>query len=330
MGNVEIYRKTLRFSVMRLLVTILGIFIIVALPLTTFLITAGMSEVACAVATFVAFIVGIVVFALIIRYCGYLFTAAQVAMITEGVSKGTLLDDVYAAGKQAVKRRFVTASVYFALWSITKAITNQITAGLNALGRVADAGNNAGPASTVAGTVSTVISVVLEYLNYCSLGWVFLNANQSPFKSTCDGAVVYFHNWKTLLQNAGKVIGITAVSLVVIGGAFFGLGYLAFGSIPSLTAVLADLDASATLDDGSAVPPGTSLIILCVIVALLLWGGIHSAFVKPFILISVMRRYIEAGLANPPKVDLYGKLAGMSAGFRKALERDKEEAGAAA
>ncbi len=330
MGNIEIYRKTLRFSVMRLLVAILGIFIIVALPLATFLVTAGMSEVACAVATFVAFIVGIVVFVLIIRYCGYLFTAAQVAMITEGVSKGTLPDDVYAAGKQAVKRRFVTASVYFALWSITKAITNQITAGLNALGRVADAGNNAGPASTVAGIVSTVISVVLEYLNYCSLGWVFLNANQSPFKSTCDGAVVYFQNWKTLLQNAGKVIGITVVSLVVIGGAFLGLGYLAFGSIPSLTAVLADLDASATLDDGSAVPPGTSLIILCVIVALLLWGGIHSAFVKPFILISVMRRYIEAGLANPPKVDLYGKLAGMSAGFRKALERDKEEAGAAA
>lgn len=330
MGNVEIYRKTLRFSVMRLLVTILGIFIIVALPLATFLVTAGIGEVACAVATFVAFIVGIVVFVLIIRYCGYLFTAAQVAMITEGVSKGTLPEDVYAAGKQAVKRRFVTASVYFALWSITKAITNQITAGLNALGRVADAGNNAGPASTVAGIVSTVISVVLEYLNYCSLGWVFLNADQSPFKSTCDGAVVYFQNWKTLLQNAGKVIGITAVSLVVIGGAFFGLGYLAFGSIPSLTAVLADIDAAATLDDGSAVPPGTSLIILCVIVALLLWSGIHSAFVKPFILISVMRRYIEAGLANPPKVDLYGKLAGMSAGFRKALERDKEEAGAAA
>ena len=330
MGNVEIYRKTLRFSVMRLLVTILGIFIIVALPLATFLVTAGIGEVACAVATFVVFIVGIVVFVLIIRYCGYLFTAAQVAMITEGVSKGTLPDDVYAAGKQAVKRRFVTASVYFALWSITKAITNQITAGLNALGRVADAGNNAGPASTVAGIVSTVISVVLEYLNYCSLGWVFLNADHSPFKSTCDGAVVYFQNWKTLLQNAGKVIGITAVSLVVIGGAFFGLGYLAFGSIPSLTAVLADLDASATLDDGSAVPPGTSLIILCVVVALLLRGGIRSAFVKPFILISVMRRYIEAGLANPPKVDLYGKLAGMSAGFRKALERDKEEAGAAA
>lgn len=329
MGNGEIYRKTLRFSVMRLLVTILGIFIIVALPLATFLVTAGMSEIACAVGTFVAFIVGIVVFVLIIRYCGYLFTAAQVAMITEGVSKGTLPDDVYAAGKQAVKRRFVTASVYFALWSITKAITTQITAGLNALGRVADAGNNAGPASTVTGIVSTVISVVLEYLNYCSLGWVFLNANQSPFKSTCDGAVVYFQNWKTLLKNAGKVIGITVVSLVVVGGAFFGLGYLVFGSIPSLTAVLADIDAAATLDDGSAVPPGTSLIVLCVIVALLLWGGIHSAFVKPYILISVMRRYIEAGLANPPKVDLYGKLAGMSAGFRKALERDKE-AGAAA
>ena len=330
MGNGEIYRKTLRFSVMRLLVTILGIVIIVALPLATFLVTAGMDEIACIAATGAAFIIGIVIFALIIRYCGYLFTAAQVAMITEGVSKGELPDDVYAAGKQAVKRRFVTASVYFALWSITKAINNQITAGLNALGKVADAGNNAGPASTVAGIVSAVVSVVLEYLNYCSLGWVFLNADQSPFKSTCDGAVVYFQNWKTLLKNAGKVIGITVVSLAVIGGAFFGLGYLVFGSIPALTSILADFDAAATFDDGTAVPPGTSLIVLCVIVALLLWGGIHSAFVKPFILISVMRRYIEAGRANPPKVDLYGKLAGMSAGFRKALERDRQETGTAA
>lgn len=129
-----------------------------------------MSEVACAVATFVAFIVGI---AGAVRPHHPLLpvsTAAQVAMITEGVSKGTLPDDVYAAGKQAVKRRFVTASVYFALWSITKAITNQITASLNALGRVADAGSNAGPASTVAGIVSTVISVVLEYQSR-SLGW---------------------------------------------------------------------------------------------------------------------------------------------------------------
>lgn len=329
MGNAEIYRKTLRFSIMRLLVTIVGIVIIVALPLIAFFVTAEMGEAACALATGGAFIVALIIFALIIRYCGYLFTAAQVAMITEGVSKGALPNDVYAAGKQAVKRRFVTASVYFALWSITKAITNQITAGLNALGRVADAGNNAGPASTVAGIVSTVISVVLEYLNYCSLGWVFLNDNQSAFKSTCDGAVVYFQNWKTLLKNAGKVIGITAVSLVVIGGAFFGLSYLLFSSIPSLVSVLSDIDAAATLDDGSAVPPGTSLIILCVLVALFLWGGIHSAFVKPFILISVMRRYIEAGLSNPPSVDLYDKLAGMSKGFRKALEREKKEAGVA-
>lgn len=330
MKNFEIYRKTLKFSIMRLLVTIIGIFIIVALPLGTFFFTSGMDEAVCALATGVAFIVGLVIFALIIRYCGYLFTAAQVAMITQGVSTGQLPQDVYAAGKQAVKKRFVTASVYFALWSITKAITNEITAGLNAISRVADGGNTAGPASTVAGIVSAVISVVLEYLNYCSLGWVFLNGNQSAFKSTCDGAVVYFQNWKTLLANAGKVIAVTLVSLVVIGGAFFGLGYLVFGSIPSLTAVLADIDAAATLEDGTAVPPGTSLIVMCVLVALFIWGGIHSAFVKPFILISVMRRYIEAGLSNPPKVDLYGKLAGMSKGFRKALEREQKEAGTAA
>ena len=62
-------------------------------------------------------------------------------------------------------------------------------------------------------------------------------------------------------------------------------------------------------------------LILCAIVALVFWGGVHGAFIEPYILVSVMRRYVEAGYANPPKVDLYGKLAGMSKGFQRALEK---------
>ena len=45
---------------------------------------------------------------------------------------------------------------------------------------------------------------------------------------------------------------------------------------------------------------------------------------------SVMRRYIEAGQADAPKVDVYEKLAGMSKGFRKALDRAGEGAPSAA
>ena len=66
------------------------------------------------------------------------------------------------------------------------------------------------------------------------------------------------------------------------------------------------------------------------IIALILWGGIHGAFVKPYLLVSVMRRYIEAGRTSTPQIDVYEKLTGMSKGFRKALDRAQGEAAPAA
>lgn len=332
MGNFEIYRRTLRFSVVQLLRTILCVAILVALPLIAFFATgiAGIDETIKLAATGIAFIVGLIIFYLIAHFGGYLLTAGQIAMITEGVAHGTLPEDVYGEGKRAVKRRFATAGIYYGLLSITRAITNEISSGMNALARSVDGDNENGATSIVAGIISAIVGVVLEYLNYCSLGWVFLHENQSAFKSTCDGAVIYFQSWKVLMKNSAKVIAITLVSLAIIGGAFFGAAYLIFGSIEPLTAILADIDATATFEDGTAVPAGTSLLVLCGIVALVLWGGLHGAFMKPFILVSVMRRYIEAGRASTPHVDVYGKLAGMSKGFKKALDRAERETAPAA
>lgn len=332
MRNSEIYRRTLKFSVMRLVRTVLCLVMLAALPLIAFVATgiAGLDETVQLAATGIAFIVGLIIFYLVAHFGGYLLTAGQVAMITEGVATGELPEDTYAAGKRAVKNRFATASIYYGLLSVTRAITNEISAGMNAIARGIDGDNQDGAASIIAGIISAFVSVVLEYLNYCSLGWVFLHGEQSAFKSTCDGAVIYFQNWKTLMKNSAKVIAITVVSLAIIGGAFFGVAYLTLGSIEPLTSVLSQIDAAAKLEDGTAVPAGTSLIALCAVIALVLWSGIHGAFVKPYILVSVMRRYLEAGLADTPKVDAYEKLAGMSKGFRKALDRAGEEAPSAA
>ena len=332
MKNSEIYRRTLKFSVMRLVWTVLCLVLLAALPLVAFVATglAGLDERAQLAATGVAFIVALIVFYVVAHYGGYLLTAGQVAMITEGVATGELPEDTYEAGKRAVKDRFATASVYYGLWSVTKAITSEVSAGMNAIARGIDGDNSTGPASVIAAIISTIVGVVLEYLNYCSLGWVFLHSEQSAFKSTCDGAVIYFQNWKTLMRNSAKVIAITIVSLALIGGAFFGVAYLVLGSIEPLTTVLSQIDATATLEDGSAVPAGTSLVVLCAVIALVLWSGIHGAFVKPYILVSVMRRYIEAGRADTPQVDVYEKLSGMSKGFRKALDRAGEGAPSAA
>lgn len=149
MKNSEIYRRTLKFSVMRLVRTILCVIMLVALPLITFVATglAGLDEVVQLAATGVAFIVALIAFYLIAHYGGYLLTAGQVAMITEGVANGELPEDTYAAGKRAVKSRFATASVYYGLWSVTRAITNEISSGMNALARGIDGDNTTGPAS---------------------------------------------------------------------------------------------------------------------------------------------------------------------------------------
>ncbi len=270
MGNFEIYRRTLRFSLMRLIRNIVGVVALVAVPLIamTAVATMGMDEAVQYAAAGIGFIVVLIVFAVIVHFGGYLLIAGQVAMITKGVAEGDLPADVYGEGKRAVKRNFARASAFYGLWNVTKAITNQISSGMNALARSVDGDNTTGPASIIAGIVSTIVSVVLEYLNYCSLGWVFLHEDQSAFKSTCDGAVIYFQNWKTLMKNTGKVIAVSLVSLAIIGGAFFGIAYLVIGSIAPLMEVLSSIDAAAPLGDGSPTPEGTTFMIVCAIVAL--------------------------------------------------------------
>ena len=324
MKNSEIYRRTLKFSLMRILCSLIGIICLIGIPALAMFFTMSPENSTQLIVAGVTIVIGIVIFALIARYAGYLFRAGQIAMITEGVATDSLPEDVYAAGKQKVRQRFGTASVYFLITGIISGITSQITNGLNALGKVADGGNN-GPASGIAGAISIVIAVVLEYLNYCCLGWVFLHNDQNAFKSTCDGAVVYFQNWKTLLKNAGKIIGITLLSLVVIGGPLCLLSYAIMQSFPAFVTAMSEIDTLIVFDDGTAVPAGTALIIAAAIAGLLVWSGIHGAFVSPYILISVLRRYLEAGIANPPRIDVYGKLAGMSKSFRKALGRAEKD-----
>ena len=100
MKNSEIYRRTLKFSVMRLVRTVLCLVMLAGLPLIAFVATsfAGLDEMAQLAATGIAFIVALIIFYVIAHYGGYLLTAGQVAMITEGIATGELPEDTYAAG----------------------------------------------------------------------------------------------------------------------------------------------------------------------------------------------------------------------------------------
>ena len=134
MKNSEIYCKTLRFSLMRILCTLIGIVCMLGVPVVALALTGSAGEDTQVVVVLVALVVGIVIFVLIARYASYLFRAGQIAMIAEGVANDALPEDVYAAGTQRVRERFGTASVYFLISGIISGITMQITNGLNALG----------------------------------------------------------------------------------------------------------------------------------------------------------------------------------------------------
>ena len=312
MKNTKIYAKILQFSFWKMLFTLLGVLAMIVLPMIAGALTYKNMSV-FAVAVIAALIAGIVINFLLSRYASYMLTCGQIAMIERGLTTGEMPKDVFKAGKEAVKERFATANVYFVLKGITSSITHEITSVVN---KLTDSKNDA--VSTVTGMISIGIAVILEYVNYCSLAWVFHKKEQNAFKSTCDGAVIYFQNWKTLLANVGKILGITVVSLIVLCIPLIVGSIVLFVAVEPIAVFCEAVDAVFELE------LGTVAMMASLVIGIMLWIGLHGAFVKPYIMVSVMRGYIAAGEANPPKLDIYGKLSDMSKSFKKALGKAQE------
>ena len=310
MSNFEIYRKTFTFLWQRLFLYLLGIVIMIACTVLGYMIIGepfiGMGS---------GFIIGLIIFALILHYCGYLLKAAQIAMMMKGVADNKLPKDVSVKGKELVKKRFATVSVYYAVTNGIKGIFAELTKGLNSL---ADSSGNSADEG-VTGTISAVINIAVAYLCDCCLGWVFYRTEENAFRSTCEGAVLYFKNWKTLIKNMGRVLGFGAVSLVIIGG-LLGFGYYSLlGSFPVFVQGIVNVLGSVVENESEITKdPTVSLAVVSFLFALITWSVLHAAFVRPFVLIGVLRNYMKAGIENLPKEADMAALDGVSKKFKKA------------
>ena len=319
MTSMEIYKKTFKFIWMRALIGVVETLVILGLPIVAFFITKDMETTVTLITSGSALVIAIVAVALFSHYVGYLYRAGQIAMVARGVSRGELPSDPFEEGKNAVKKRFLAVSVFFVIEKIINHIVSQIT---NAVNKAANKiGGNNDTAKTVGAVVSLFISAMLKYMCACCMGWVFEHPEQNAWRGACDGAIVYFKNWKDLLKNTAKVVAMSLVSLIVVGGVLFGLSYLIIGSMsfigPFSEAIVEfmaemEMDVSLTAAQWALVFEG--------LVALVVWGVLHASFIDPYIMISVMGRYMKAGLSNPPTRDYDSKLAGMSKGFKKAME----------
>ena len=315
MSNKEIYKKTLVFSIRRLLWDALAFVIIILTSAAGFLLAKQLADKGL-IGLAIGVVIGIIIVSIISHFVSYVFKAGQIAMMTKAITDGKLEGDVYAEGKKIVKERFLTVAAYYAVTGVIKGIFNELGRVITKVGR--NIGGDAGNA--VGSTISSVIQTVVAYLCDCCLGWVFYRKDEKAAKATLEGAVLFFKHGKTLARNLGRVFGMGAISLILIGGAFFGIAYLIASAFPGAFDSLAAEFAKAAVENAKLAfltDPHNVMLVCSGIGAVIIWSVLHSVFVRPFVLVGVLKNYINSGIQETPSESDFAERDQKSAKFKK-------------
>lgn len=317
MTNGEIYRKTLGFSIRRLIFDIISLAILAGLTVGGFFIAEKFFDKG-PIGLVIGLVVGLIILALLARFVAYLYKAGQVAMMTRGIIEGELPENVYQEGKREVKERFATVAGFFAVTAAIRGIFSQLGRAITKVGGAigGDTGNAVGSA------ISTAVNTLVAYLCDCCLGWVFFRKDKGAVRATCEGAVLFFKHGKTFAKNMGRIFGMTLLSLLAIGGVFAGIFYLIFSFFPAAFERFALEFAAANAEETDTMTrilsnPKTLAIAAAVLAGILIWSVIHSAFVRPFILTGVLRNYLLAGKEDIPTEESFAMLDSKSPKFAK-------------
>lgn len=295
MDNKAIYKKTIGFSFWRVLWDLLAAVAFFGFMAAGFVIADKAANQPWAGLAIGALLGGVCAW-LILHFVAYTYKAGQIAMMTEGITKGKLPDNTIEAGKKVVKECFATVTAYYFVTGTIKGIFSQIGTGITAVGQAVggDAGGSVGSA------ISGVINTIIDYLCDCCLGWVFYKKDEKATKATLEGAAIFFKHGKTLIKNLGRIFGIGLISFLVIGGIFFGITYLILQAFPDAMANLSNAIAETAYKNGGEVPEiianTTYLGLICsAISGVIMWSILHSTLVRPFILVGVLRNFINSG-----------------------------------
>lgn len=321
MTNKQIYKATLCFSTRRIFLEFMGFLVWILLAIAGFYIADKAMDkglIGLAIGT----VIGLIAIIIFIRWVSYKYKAGQIAMMTKGITEGELPSDVLAEGKKVVKERFRTVAAFFAVTGVIKGIFHQIGRGITAAGKAI--GGDSG--ETIGSIISTIIQVIVAYLCDCCLGWVFYRKDVKATKATLEGSVLFFRHGKTLLKNMGRVFGIGLATLVSIGGVFGAGLYLIFAQFPVLFETLlseikevaenGDINLPTWLDT-----PNVLMIVAAAIGGIIIWSLIHSVFIRPLVLVGVLRNYIESGKDNIPSEASFAELDSKSSKFKKLREK---------
>ena len=120
----------------------------------------------------------------------------------------------------------------------------------------------------------------------------------------------------------GRIFGISLLSFLVIGGVFFGIAYLILMNFHDAFVNLSQELTNAISDSGDSASafisdPNALTITCALIIGVIFWSILHSVFVRPFILVGVLRNFIESGKNDIPGESEFAELDKKSKKFAK-------------
>jgi hypothetical protein len=233
----------------------------------------------------------------LMHYVGFLIKAGHIAVITEAVIKGRVPDNQVAYGKNKVVERFGAANVFFVIDRLVSGAVRQIQKGI---GRLGGALSCIPGMSGITSLAQMFVKISLGYIDECCLGYIFYKKEQGAFKSAVDGVVIYAQNWKSLLANAAKTVGMVVLFTIAITVAVF----IIIGAVFRLFSL-----------------PGWLAFFVSILVTI----SLKSAFLDSFILCRTMVAYMRVAPKTKIKFDLYKKLAGMSSKFKELWKKGQRE-----
>jgi len=295
MKNMDIFKKTMPFVWTRFgLYLLLGIGIVAYYIIAILLLGLADSGSGFSFLGFLIFVGGIGIYVAISKYLNYLVKAAHIAVIAELSEKGTVPEgtSIIKYGKEQVKKRFATASVFYVLDHLVSGAVSQIQKVISNVGSWFEQIPGMKIAFEI---INLFVGIVLGYVDEAVLAHIFKKKDESAWKGAADGVVLYFESWKEILKNAVGLV-IFVIAFYLIGGV--AVFFLCQGFV------------AATI-----VSDSTWVFIISVVGACLVINAAKSSFVDSWITISVINRYTQVTMNKQPQFDLYGKAKGWSKKF---------------
>ena len=112
------------------------------------------------------------------------------------------------------------------------------------------------------------------------------------------------------------------LGLIIVGGAFFGIFYGIFSLVPSafnsLSLEVAESMTRLEITDMDFLKdPKTLMLVMAGVLAIVLYSMAHSVFIRPFILVGVLRNFTASGIKDIPTEEEFAKLNEKSPKFAK-------------